>query len=159
MIGLNVAVGVAAVAIFAGVTLIPRHTPDSVSAGLGEPTVVVSAEGISAPASGTSTNEAPAAEQFSFAGAGQDQCSAEGSIQSAALGPQVTFSFENETSQAVQIIWLNYQGSSVPYATLPPGETYSVNTTIGNVWMIASTAQSCLGIFSIRDTGQISVSE
>jgi len=157
IICLNVGVGLAAVAIFAAVALIPRHDPDSPAPG-GAADITVPAEATSAVASAAPAHGAAAGAQFYFAGASQDQCSAEGTIQSANRGPQVAFSFENESSAAVQIIWLNYQGSSVPYATLAPGETYSVSTTVGNVWTIATAAQQCLGVFSVQGAGRISVS-
>jgi hypothetical protein len=156
IISLNVAVGLAAVAIFAEVALIPHHGPESPTSGAAAD-MTVPAEATSAVASAAPAHEASAGAQFSFDGASQDQCSAKGTIESVSLGSRVPFTFDNESPVPVQVIWLNYQGGSVPYATLAPGGTYSVNTTIGNVWMIATTAQSCLGIFSVLGTGHISV--
>lgn len=79
-------------------------------------------------------------------------------MSSTSAGQRVSFSFQNESSETLQIIWINYSGSPETYATLPPGETYSVNTFVGNVWLIGDASSNCLGIFDIEGSGHISAS-
>ena len=96
--------------------------------------------------------------QFTVTGPAQQSCSAEGTVSSSSAGQEVRFFFQNETSESLQIVWINYSGSPETYDTLPPGYTYSVNTFVGNVWLISDTSSSCLGLFDIEGSGHITAS-
>jgi len=91
-------------------------------------------------------------------GAAEYPCSDEGIVHSVAGGPGVPFSFTNNSSESLQLIWLTYSGSRLQYDTLRPGDTYNVNTYIGNVWMIADLQSSCLGIYFVQGNGQVAAS-
>ena len=112
--------------------------------------------GLSVPARAQSV---PARSQqlFTFTGASQYPCSYEGTIRSVPGGSEVLFSFINNTSEPLQIIWLDFSGNRHIYDTLQAGGTYSVNTYIDHAWMIADISSNCLGIFGITGIGQISV--
>jgi hypothetical protein len=96
--------------------------------------------------------------QFAVTGASQQSCSAEGTVSSSSTGLEVRFFFQNETAETLQIIWINYTGSPETYDSLPPGGAYSVNTFVGNLWVIGDASSSCLGLFDIEGSGQITAS-
>ena len=77
---------------------------------------------------------------------------------SSSAGQAIRFYFENETSESLQIVWINYSGSPQTFDTLPPGYVYSVNTFVGNVWLISDTSSNCLGLFGIEGSGHITAS-
>jgi len=165
IISLNIAVlGIGAV-VFTGIALGGHHSienagpPGTASAAAstqvptGSPTG--SPVGSPPPGSGSPVSPSP---QFSGTGASQYPCSDEDAIHSASGGFAVRFSFVNDSPESLQIIWLNYAGSRVTYNTVPSGYTYNVNTFTGNVWMVASSSASCLGIFYINGPGSVSIS-
>ena len=94
---------------------------------------------------------------FSFTGASQYPCSSEGTIHSTGGGQEVSFAFTNNTSESLQIIWLDGNGNRQTYDTLSPGGTYNVNTYVNQAWMVADPSSSCLGIFGINGSGQLSL--
>jgi len=154
IIGLNIAAGLTAAAVFTGISLSTQHAaPIAVSSPVrvGEP-------GQAGPTMGPPRITASAGVQLSYTGASLDKCSAEGTIHSTSGGPQVFFSFENNTSGTLHLSWLNHRGDSVSYGTIPPGKTSGMNTAIGDVWKIASPSSVCLVILTISGRGQISVS-
>jgi hypothetical protein len=151
-IGLEIAAGLAIAGIVAGVSL----------STLGGGTEATGGTTPSASSAQTATAGATIAGGevigVSVTGASLHLCSAEGTIHSVNLGPGVTFSFENHLGEILHISRLNYQDRWVPTHSLPPGDTYDVNTTVGNVWMIAFASPICLTILSIQNSGHISVS-
>ena len=83
----------------------------------------------------------------------------EGTIYPAVGGLTVLFSFVNNSSETLQVIWLNNNGDRETYDTLSPGDTDKVYTSIGQAWMIADASASCQGIFVVNGSGQILVSQ
>jgi len=71
---------------------------------------------------------------------------------------EVKFTFINQSTQTLQIIWITFSGGRETYKTLPPGTSYIQYTYIHHAWLIADAATSCLGIFRINGPGQIVVS-
>ena len=92
-----------------------------------------------------------------FTGASQYPCP-DGSIHSQAGGEGVAYSFVNNSSETLQLIWLNYAGGRVTYGSIAPGGSYNLNTYIGEVWMIADTTSSCLFIYDINGSGTVTIS-
>lgn len=155
IVGLNVAAGAVVVLVFAGVALSSRHgateaTP-SPTAGTPTPTPTI-AGSPTAPASGTS---APA--QFFSVGADQYSCDSAGHIHSVLGGSKVPFSFVNDSSQDLQIIWLNYLGARINERLLLSGSRYNVDTFIGHDWMVADHSSDCLAIFSVTGPGSVTL--
>ena len=153
IIGLNIAAGVTAAAVFTGISLSTQHAP--IIASSPRP-VANSGTPVGAPRGPWHMAEI-AGVKFSYAGASLDKCSAEGTIHSTSRGPQVFFSFENNTSGALHLSWLNHQGDSVSYGTIPPGKMSGMNTAVGDVWKIANASSVCLVILTIHGRGHISV--
>ena len=94
----------------------------------------------------------------SVVGASEYPCSDEGNIQSVGGGAPVSFTFINQSSKSVQIIWLNFAGARQTVDTLSPRNRYKIHTYIRNVWMIASSSSSCLFIEYINGSGSVKVS-
>jgi eukaryotic-like serine/threonine-protein kinase len=91
-------------------------------------------------------------------GASEYSCSAVGSVASAPSSDEVLFTFVNKSSAAVQVIWLGFSREPVLYDTVSPGGSYQVNTYVGHYWELAISGGSCLAVFDIGGTGQISIS-
>ena len=154
IIGLNIAAGVTAAAVFTGISLSTQHAP--IIASSPRP-VANSGTPVGAPRGPWHMAEI-AGVKFSYAGASLDKCSAEGTIHSTSGGRQVVFVFGNNTSGTLHLSWLNHQGHSVPYDTLLPGQASTMNTATGDVWKIANTSSGCLVILTISGLGLISAS-
>lgn len=47
----------------------------------------------------------------------------------------VIVNFKNCTNEAVDALWLNYEGQKVPYAVIPPSGSWTVQTFLTHPWM------------------------
>ena len=153
IVGLNVAAGVVAVLVFAGVALGGRHgsSPQSGQSSTAAATPTPTSAGTpTGPSSGP-----PVLVQFTAVGAGQHSCDSAGHAHSVTGGSKVRFKFVNETQQNLQIIWLNLAGARVNESLLPPDYMYTVNTFIGDDWMVADNSSDCLAIFSVKGAGSV----
>jgi hypothetical protein len=96
---------------------------------------------------------------FNFSSASQYPCSDEGSIHSVAGGTVTSFYFENDTSQPLQIIWLDGSGNRVTEVTLQPTYHWPSTPWIDSdtAWMIADDSSACQGIFTVQGNGDVIV--
>ena len=92
---------------------------------------------------------------FDVKGASWYSCSDEGAIHSVPSTSEELFTFVNNSSTTLEIIWLNFGGSRQLYDVLGPGQSYNVDTYIGHDWLISSSGSGCVGIFGINGSGQI----
>jgi uncharacterized protein (TIGR03437 family) len=74
-------------------------------------------------------------------------CSLESSLISLNSNVSTTVDFENQTSQTVQVYWLNFMGARVLYYTLPPGMGYVQQTFVTHPWVITDSSNTCIEIF------------
>lgn len=134
-------------------TTAPPTTPDSTAPSTTPPT----SPGTTAPPTTPSTTApAAAAAHFNFSEASQYPC---GAVRSVPGGYEVSFSFNNDTSQSLQIIWLDGNGNRVTEDTLSAGGTYSTYTQTDYAWMIADDSADCLGIFGVNgNNGYVTIS-
>lgn len=100
---------------------------------------------------------APASYNFSFNNASQYPCSDEGSIHSLAGGDEATFTFYNNSSTSLEIIWITDGGARYTRTTVAPGDNWTVYTDVADLWMIANLAATCEGIFDVAGTGNVTV--
>jgi hypothetical protein len=162
IVSLNIAAAGAVAAIVA-VVAIGGHRPPSNASPTPSLTSAAAQPASSPPDATTSPtlgDSATAAPPPSFTGYGASEysCNEEGSIYSQAGGSEVPFSFVNETSGELQIIWFDSIGNATPEDTLPAGQTYTVNTFTDYAWMVASPSGGCLGIFVITGSGHVTAS-
>ena len=54
----------------------------------------------------------------------------------------------NRSNAPLRLYWLDFQGSWRLYHTVAPGNRVQQDTFIGHTWMISTTADQCIGIFS-----------
>jgi serine/threonine protein kinase len=113
------------------------------------------AQSTARPAQSTAPAKSTPTYLFDVKGASWYSCSDEGSIHSVPSTAGQLFTFVNNSSATLQIIWLNFGGSRQLYDVLSPGQSYNVDTYVGHDWVIASSTGSCLGIFGINGSGQI----
>ncbi len=62
-------------------------------------------------------------------------------------GPAVTLLVRNEMDRRVQLLWVDFQGTTVHYAELAPGEKHTQSTFAGHVWLFRSEDGEDLGVF------------
>jgi hypothetical protein len=116
------------------------------------PGTVVTTPGQTTPAQ---TTPPPPTYYFSYDGATQYPCSYESNMHSVGGGYEEPFSFVNRSATYVQIDWLNLNGARELYDTLQPGESYTIESYVGHVWLIANPEAACLGIFDVDNYGQV----
>jgi hypothetical protein len=59
--------------------------------------------------------------------------------------------FENRTTRALDVHWLDFAGQRKRYATVEPGATYTNATYVGHVWVVAESSGEGLAIY-VADT-------
>jgi len=74
-------------------------------------------------------------------------CSLENSVRSLVFDTPTSIEFVNNSSQTVKIYWLDYSGTRTLYATLPAAASYVQQTFVTHPWLVATTNESCLGIY------------
>lgn len=102
----------------------------------------------------------PSISSANATGATAYSCGSEGTMHSTGgenSEGEVSFSFINDSPVTVQIDWLSYTGARQEFDTLQPGDTYNVNTYIGNVWVIANSSAACEFIYYINDGGNVTI--
>ncbi|ONH33444.1 protein kinase domain-containing protein [Protofrankia sp. BMG5.30] len=107
------------------------------------------------PAAQPPANQQPAAHTFSFAGnLTRYSCADEGRLASARTTDGVLATFSNQSPETVQIYWLDFDGSRVAAASsLTPGNSYSSNTYVNHLWLVANSSGRCLAIFTAGTSG------
>lgn len=55
--------------------------------------------------------------------------------------------FENRTTRALDVHWLDFAGQRKRYATVEPGSTYSNATYAGHVWLVAESSGEGIAIY------------
>ena len=76
-----------------------------------------------------------------------DTCSAFGNIRSVQSDTPVTVKFVNRTDSYRAVMWINFEGTPVEYATLNPGQTSTVNTYVTHPWMFTDGPGNCIEMF------------
>jgi len=102
------------------------------------------------------THAPPATYGFSVSGASELSCGDEGSVHPSA-GASVQFGFVDNSSANVQIDQISSSGAVAYYATLAPGVSYDVGTTVGAYWVVANSGGGCLAVFGINGSGHVTV--
>jgi serine-type D-Ala-D-Ala carboxypeptidase/endopeptidase len=64
-----------------------------------------------------------------------------------ATGKSTHVRFENRTSEALNIYWINYNGERVLYRTLKPKKSYVQQTYTTHPWIVVNKRNHCFGIF------------
>jgi VHL beta domain len=54
----------------------------------------------------------------------------------------------NRSSIALRFYWLDFQGNWRLYHTVAPGSRIQQDTFVGHTWMVATTGDQCIGVFS-----------
>jgi hypothetical protein len=74
-------------------------------------------------------------------------CRLEGTLRSHVGMKLTAILFDNESSQTVQIFWLDYNGQRVFYNVLSPGTSYTQVTYVTHPWVVADVSGTCLSIY------------
>jgi hypothetical protein len=75
----------------------------------------------------------------------------ESSLRSPGSDVATSVRFENRTTRALDVHWLDFAGQRKRYATVEPGSTYSNATYVGHVWLVAESSGEGLAIY-VADT-------
>lgn len=77
----------------------------------------------------------------------QPGCEAFGKLKSAKSNEAVTVVFTNASKEYRAVMWLDFNGRPVDYATLNHGESYTVKTYAGHAWMFTDGPGNCIELF------------
>jgi len=69
-----------------------------------------------------------------------------------------TIRFVNQTNSAVSVVWLDFAGNRVPYATLPAGQSLTQPTFATHPWEVLSPSGKCLGFLVAGQGSTLTVS-
>jgi hypothetical protein len=58
---------------------------------------------------------------------------------------RATVIFTNRADRAVNVYWLDFQGQPREYAALLPGQSYTINTFVGHLWIAKAQDRTCFG--------------
>lgn len=74
-------------------------------------------------------------------------CQAQPTARSQRSDIPVSVVFRNRTDGYRSLMWIGFDGTPVQYASLNPGETFSVNTYVTHPWMITDGPGNCIEMF------------
>src|SRR6202012_5102112 len=74
-------------------------------------------------------------------------CSEESSLASPPSTAATPIDFENQTSETVQVFWLNFTDQRVFYEDIGAGASFTQQTYVGHTWVIADSGGTCIQIF------------
>ncbi|HCN76172.1 MAG TPA: iduronate sulfatase [Verrucomicrobiales bacterium] len=67
-------------------------------------------------------------------------------------GPKLAVTFQNQSTAAVELIWISPQGTEKHYKTLQPKDAFNIRSSGGAVWVIKDASNKPLGHFQIHGT-------
>jgi hypothetical protein len=108
------------------------------------PTAALSPQSSTAapPKSGCATAPAPT-YQILYA----NQPSLAGSVKSAKSDTPSTIEFVNATCETLSVYWLDFNGASVLYATLPPGSVNVQPTYVTHPWLVVGSVSGPIAVY------------
>jgi hypothetical protein len=68
---------------------------------------------------------------------------------------KASITFVNKTTGDVRVVWLDYTGKRVPYATVKPGESLDQSTFEANAWIVLDSAGTCIGYVVAGNPSQV----
>lgn len=71
-------------------------------------------------------------------------CSVEADAQSVTGDNSTTITFVNNSSEPVNIHWINYSGERVLYTTLAPSTSYTQGTYLTHPWVVTDALGTCI---------------
>ena len=83
-----------------------------------------------------------------FPAAPTRSCAVESSIASTS-GALYEFQVVNNTTAPVDVFWKGFTGQRVKYATVTAGNTWSIGSYAGNIWLVTDTSGACLGLYEV----------
>ncbi len=87
---------------------------------------------------------------------GSNRCELEGTVRSTNATTPMRFQLENNSNEALELFWLDYNGQRQSYRTLAPGRKLSQITYVSHAWLIARDwDNSCIHL--VPDPGMESV--
>ncbi|NVK35397.1 MAG: hypothetical protein HWE23_13005 [Rhodobacteraceae bacterium] len=79
-------------------------------------------------------------------------CAQLGSIRSFEGTQSGQIIFHNNSREAVDVYWIDYNGGERPYAHLEPGQFIEQQTFMSHAWLVRTSAGNCLGAYITRST-------
>jgi len=93
---------------------------------------------------------------FTYSGASEHSCAAEGSV-SSSDGAPVQFTFTDNGSAQARIASIDANGVLTPNADIDQGAALTVSTNVGDYWVVETPAGGCLAVFEIDGAGRVVV--
>ncbi len=89
---------------------------------------------------------------------GSINCASEKGLTSTESNISTFINFRNNSSQSLQIFWINFDGQRIKYADLEPGQEYKQQTYLSHPWIVANESGKCLRIyFPTKEEGFFSI--
>jgi hypothetical protein len=73
-------------------------------------------------------------------------CSEAGALKSSSSDHKTVIQFVDDSSEAIRLYWIDYDGARENYGTLSPGETAEFDTYLTHPWLVAD-ASGCIAVF------------
>ena len=84
-------------------------------------------------------------------------CKAESTSHSLNSNKPTSFTITNQTSVALTLFWLDFQGHRVKYTDVAPGATKSQGTYITHPWVVADPQGTCIRLFLVTEPTHITI--
>ncbi len=66
-------------------------------------------------------------------------------------GSGTSVEFVNKTSEVIQLLWLDYEGAIHDYGSVPSGDTCTMSTYAGHVWLVKRHGSEELGLITAKE--------
>lgn len=75
-------------------------------------------------------------------------CSEEGGLRSGSSGGSASILFDNQSTQNINVYWLDFSGKRTLYKHLSAGQSHRQSTFTGHPWLISDADDNCIQIFT-----------
>jgi uncharacterized protein len=83
-------------------------------------------------------------------GAAEPSCKAYGRVKSKGSHDPVTVTFTNTSTEYRGVMWLGFDGRPVEYSNIDAGQSYTVNTYAGHIWMFTDGPGNCIELYKAK---------
>ena len=75
------------------------------------------------------------------------RCAQERGLRSLEGTTSTSITFVNDSRGMIRTYWIDYRGTRVFYAEVPPGGSYVQQTFLTHPWVVTNSQEDCLGVY------------